>query len=322
MDVFGLTLKQMLTMFTLILVGYVLRKKTDLAENADKVIAKLETFVFGPGLLLYVQSSQCTIEAFKNDYVLLLYGLGIAVCALLLSYPLSRLFVPKSKGDTKKEYSRNIYKYALTFGNYGFMGMFLIKSVFGETMLYKHTLFTSLIEMVCLVWGMYVLVPKDQNDSFFTNLKKALTKPQIIALFVGIFLGLTGLSKYIPSFVSNALKSAGDVYGPLAMILAGVIIAGYDIKQVFANAKIYVLSFFRLILLPALIMLVLTLLGTPKEIMTLALFTFATPIGLNTIVFPTAFGGDPKTGASMVMVSSTLSMITLPLMYLVFVVWL
>ncbi|MBO5408335.1 MAG: AEC family transporter [Clostridia bacterium] len=320
MDVFGLTLKQMLTMFTLILVGYVLRKKTDLAPNADKVIAKLETFVFGPALLLHVQSSQCTIEAFQKDYVLLLYGLCIAVCAILLSYPLSGLFVPKAKGDAQKEYSRNIYKYALTFGNYGFMGMFIIKSVFGEEMLYKHTLFTSLIEMVCLVWGMYVLVPKDQNASFFQNLKNALLKPQIIALFSGIILGLTGLAKLIPGFVSSALKSAGDVYGPLAMILAGVIIAGYDVKQVFANAKIYLLSLFRLILLPALILFVLDLLHTPKEIMTLALFTFATPIGLNTIVFPTAFGGDPKNGASMVMVSSTLSMITLPVMYLIYIV--
>ena len=102
--------------------------------------------------------------------------------------------------------------------------------------------------------------------------------------------------------------------------MAGVIIAGYDVKQVFANAKIYLLSLFRLILLPALILFVLDLLHTPKEIMTLALFTFATPIGLNTIVFPTAFGGDPKNGASMVMVSSTLSMITLPVMYLIYIV--
>ena len=46
----------------------------------------------------------------------------------------------------------------------------------------------------------------------------------------------------------------------------------------------------------------------------------ATPMGLNTIVFPAAYGGDTETGASMAMISHTLSVVTIPLMYLVFVV--
>lgn len=320
MEIFGLTLTQMLTMFTLILVGYIIRKNKILPENADNVIAKIETYIFGPMLLLYVQSTQCTIEAFKKDYVLMLYGLTIAFCAVLLSYPLSRLFVRKANGNPKLEYSRNVYRYALSFGNYGFMGLFIVKHIFGDEMLYKYTLFFSLIEMLCLVWGLYVLVPKDQNASLLGNLKKGLLKPQVIALFSGIILGLTGLGKLIPVFLSNALKSAGDCYGPTAMVLAGFIIGGYNFKEIIVNKKVYLVSLFRLILIPSLIMGVLMLLGTSKEIMTLALITFSTPVGMNTIVFPAAFGGDPKTGASMTMVSSILSLITLPLMYLFYIV--
>ena len=320
MEIFNLTLTQMMTMFTLIFVGYILRNLRILPEKSDNVIAKLETCVFGPALLLYVQSKNCTLEAFCQDYVFLLYGAGIAICAVLLSYPLSRLFVRNSKGDPKREYSRNIYKYALSFGNYGFIGMYIVKFVFGEVMLYKLTLFTSLIEMICLVWGMYVLVPKDQNAPFLTNLKKGLLKPQVIALFLGIFLGLTGLSKYIPTFVGNALKNAGDCYGPVAMVLAGYIIGGYKWKEVIGKINVYVAALFRLILIPSAMMGVLMLFGTSKEIMTIALFAFATPVGMNTIVFPTAFGGDPKTGASLTMISTAMSLITLPLMYLTYIV--
>ena len=47
---------------------------------------------------------------------------------------------------------------------------------------------------------------------------------------------------------------------------------------------------------------------------------YACPCGLNTIVYPATYGGDTKTGASMACISHTLSVITIPLMYLVFVV--
>ena len=66
-------------------------------------------------------------------------------------------------------------------------------------------------------------------------------------------------------------------------------------------------------------LLLLKFIGAGKEIMTMALFAFAAPLGLNTIVFPAAYGGDTKTGASMAMISHTLSVVTLPIMYLVFI---
>ena len=44
-------------------------------------------------------------------------------------------------------------------------------------------------------------------------------------------------------------------------------------------------------------------------------FAVATPLGLNTVVFPEAFGGDPSTGASMAMISHTLCVLTIPLMF-------
>lgn len=108
--------------------------------------------------------------------------------------------------------------------------------------------------------------------------------------------------------------------GPVAMVLAGFVIGGYNLKELISNKKVYVVTFFRLIVIPAVIMLVLKLLGTNDEIMTLALIAFATPLGLNTIVYPAAYGGDTKTGAAMAMVSHAVSVITIPVTYLIFIV--
>jgi predicted permease len=99
----------------------------------------------------------------------------------------------------------------------------------------------------------------------------------------------------------------------------GFVIAGFPLKELFVNTKMYVVSLVRLIAIPGAVCLALHALGAGKEIMTLALIFFGTPLGLNSIVYPEAYGGDVKAGASMASVSHVLSVVTIPLMYLLFI---
>lgn len=320
MEIFYLTLKQMLMMFTMILVGFVLRKKQIVPDNAHITLARLETFAFVPALSLFNQMTQCTPETFKENASLFLYGLGIVLVAVLIAYPLSRLFIPKRLNSPADNYQRNIFKYALTFGNYGFMGNFIILGVFGEAFFFRYSLFTFPLLAVGYSWGMFVLVPKEQNAGLLQSLKKGLLTPPMISLVLGILLGLMNAKQYMPDFLMNAFGNASKCQGPVAMLLAGVVIGGYNFKELIQNKKVYAVTAFRLILIPAVLVLALYALGTSREIIIMALVAFATPLGLNTIVYPAAYGGDTKTGASMAMISHALSVITLPLMYLLLIV--
>lgn len=309
----------MLMMFTLILVGFILRKKSLLPDNSHTAMSKLETFVLAPALSLYNMMTKCNVKTFSENWTLILYGLVIILCAVALSYPLSKLFIRNSKGSPELEYQRNVYKYAMTFGNFGFMGNFLVLSVWGNDFFYKYSLFALCINIICYSWGLYILIPKEKSLGLAANLKKGLITPPTVALVAGILLGLLGVGKYVPDFMISALQSAGDCYGPIAMLLAGFVIGGYNFKELILNKKVYVATLLRLIVIPSVLMLVLGALKVDKEIMILALIAFATPLGLNTIVYPAAYGGDPKTGASMAMISHTLSVVTIPLMYLIFI---
>jgi len=320
MEIFSLTLKQMLMMFTFILAGFFLRKKMLLSDNSGTIMAKLETYIFVPALSLYTMTTKCTVSTFADNYTLIFYGAVIVLISIAVSYPLSALFIRNSSQTPERAYQRNIYKYAMTFGNYGFMGNFIILGVWGPEMFYKYSMFTFIVGIFCNSWGLYILIPKEHNSGILKNLKSGLLKPPVIALFSGMAIGLMGLGKYIPEFMITALDNAGKCQGPVAMLLAGFVIGGYDIKKLLFNKKVYVATLLRLVVLPAVIMLVLNALGTSKEVMTLALICFATPLGLNTIVYPAAYGGDTGTGASMAMISHTLSVITIPVMYLVFIV--
>ena len=319
MEIFYLTLKQMLMMFAFIMAGFVLRKKMIIADNSDTVMAKLETYIFVPALSLYTMLTKCNVQTFKSDYVLIIYGFIIVLAAIAVAYPLSALFIRKASSSSEL-YQRNVYKYAMTFGNYGFMGNFIIRGVWGNELFYKYTMFTLIIGILCNSWGLYVLIPKEHNEGLLKNLKKGLLTPPVIALTAGVLIGLSGLSHFIPDFLITAFDNAGKCQGPVAMLLAGFVIGGYDFKKLLLNKKVYVATVMRLVVLPAILMIILKLLGTSEELQILALVAFATPLGLNTIVYPAAYGGETQTGASMAMISHTLSVVTIPLMYLLFIV--
>lgn len=80
------------------------------------------------------------------------------------------------------------------------------------------------------------------------------------------------------------------------------------------------MTLLRLLIIPSVFIISLLLLSIEKEILCFVLMAFAAPIGLNTVVFPAAAGRDTKTGASMAMISHTLSVITIPIMYLIYIV--
>jgi len=320
MDVFYLTLQQMLNMFLLIVAGYILRKKNILPEESHLTLSRLETYILVPALNIVNWAKNCNPQTLMENYPLVLYGAGIIAVAVALSYPLSALFVRNRKTDAD-EYQRNIYKYAMTFGNYGFIGNFIILGVWGDEMFFKYSMLTIAVAFICSSWGLVILIPKGQGKvvSFKNMIRTSLTPP-IIALFIGMFIGLFNLKAYVPSFVTTALSNAGNCMGPVAMILAGFVIGGYNFGSFLVNKKVYVASAFRLILIPAFFVSILKLIGANETVQTLALVLLATPFGMNTIVYPAAYGGDFRTGASMTLISSTLAVVTIPLMYLLFIV--
>lgn len=321
MEIFYSTLRQMLVMFVFILLGFILRKGKILPLDSDKTMSRLETYIFVPALSLYTQMTKCTIKTFSENSGLILYGAVIVIVAMIVAYPLSKLFIMKET-TPELRYKRNVYKYAMTFSNYGFMGNFIALGVFGNDFFYKYSLFTLIVSIFCSSWGMYILIPKDKNAGLLTNLKKGLLTPPIIALVLGILFGLLDLSKFVPDFLITVFDNAGNCQGPVAMVLAGFVIGGYNFKGLITDKKVYIATALRLIVIPGVMLLILKALGISKEVMTLTLICFATPLGLNTIVYPAAYGGETETGASMAMISHTLSVITIPLMYLMFIVWL
>lgn len=332
-ETFLATLTPMLTLFLCIVIGFLIQKFKLVPENTSKVLAKLETWVMFPALSFCTMARYFTVATIRAHATNMIFSTISLTFAISIAIPLSYVFV------RKKCYDRGVYQYALTFGNTGYVGDPLVLALFGEAVLSYYKLACLPITIAIYTWGLSVLVPS--NDNRFVGQLKKLINPPIIAMFVGMTVGLicgaiagdvaagtTAYDTVFPQFIVGTLDSIKSCMGPLAMIIAGATIAKYDLLGMFKKKKVYVATALRLVLIPTVI---LTCLFGIKELANLIFaltidntpllylfFILATPLGLNTVVFPEAYGGDPETGASMAMISHTLCVITIPIMLALF----
>lgn len=306
---FFATLSPMLVMFCCIVIGYMLRKLNLIPENSGAVMSKLENYVFVPALIIHTFMNYCTVSSLKEYSNLILYSCLALALAMGIAIPLATVFARKNPDLC------NIYRYALTFGNFGFMGNAIVPAILGASdpeILYKYLLFTLPLNVAVYSWGLVILVPRGEGK---VNPLKNLLNPCIASVLIGAALGLSGLGQKLPSFAVTVVEYCKSSMAPVAMILTGFIIGGYSLKKLIGDKKIYMATGLRLFVLPAIIVAVLKGVGASDLVLTLALFAYATPLGLNTVIFPAAYGGDTRPGAAMAMISHTVCVVTIPLMF-------
>ena len=314
---FSATLSPMLMLFFFMAIGFVARKTKILPENAGKVMAQMETWIFCPALSFITMARFFTPASVKTHAVNLIFSSVCVALTIGIAIFLARFFV-----KDKKDPERGIYKYALAFANGSYVGDPVVLALFGEVALSYYKLFYMPFCLLIYVWGIGELVPRGEGKK--NPLVRILNAPTI-ALFLGIVFGLTGLGQHLPVFVDTALCSLRDCMGPVAMLLAGFTVASYSIRTMLKDTRVYIATLLRLFVLPVVLigamfgvkLFLSSVLHIPVAdfVLYLAFFAVAGPLGLNTIIFPEAYGGSPKTGASMALISHTLCVLSIPLMY-------
>ena len=316
MSTFSATLNPMLTLFVCIAAGFILSKCKILPEGSGKVMAKMETWIFCPALNFTTMAYYCTVDSIGEHFInIILSSFGV-----MLAVGISILLAPRFV--KKKGTERGVYHYALAFANSGYMGDPIVLALFGNLGLAFFKLYCLPVQLMIYSWGISVMIPGGEKKG--GAWRRVINAPTV-AMLLGIAVGLSGVGKYIPAFMTNSLDTLKVCMGPVAMLLAGVTIAKYDFLSMLKNKKVYIATALRLTLLPAIIVSFTLGLKTlanaafglniGNEVLFLTFFATAPALGLNTVIFPEAFGGNPETGASMAMISHTLCVISIPLLY-------
>ena len=143
---------------------------------------------------------------------------------------------------------------------------------------------------------------------------KPLLQPGIIGVVIGLTLFILKLK--LPPFLYNAFDMVGSMTPPLAMLIIGAFLSEVDIIHSLRDFPTYAVAFFRLIFAPALVFVVLRLLGFGPEdgvFFGAAIILAGMPSATNTVLFATNYDSDAKYSASVVAISTILSGVTIPL---------
>ena len=303
MQIFSTTLNRMLVLFLFIALGFLMNKKRVLPQNSATVLSKLETNVLVPCLVFNTFYKYCTPQNFAQKWTYILYGAVIMALSLIIGIFLTRLF-------TKDDYLKRIYRYSFAVANFSFMGNAVVLGMFGEAILFDYMVFTLPLNLYVYSYGTASLIPQNAGNKFSF---KVFVNPIFIALLLGAVLGLCNAP--LPTFATEAISGAGACMSPLAMLLTGFVIGDYSLLMLAKKKKIYIASIIRLILIPTVFILTMKLIGTEYAIVRAALCATAMPLGLNTVVFPAAYGGDTTEGASMALISHLMAVVTIPVMF-------
>ena len=291
-------LEQVCILFVFSLAGFILTKAKLINGNHVGILSKLEFYIFLPCVTFQTFAQRFTVAYLQEKYSLVLISIGILVVLELLV----RLIAPRFSKDT---YEKLVYRYSIMIPNYGYFGYALMQGLFGAEGLMDMMMFTLPMNVYVTTVGYIMLT--NQPGKFSA---KMLLTPFIITMIFGCIIGITGIT--IPNVIDQVVEKSAACMAPISMLLAGMIIAQYGLKELLWDKRAYLISVLRLLIIPALIFAVMKLAGLELGILA-AVVTYCCPCGLNPIVYGKLTGQDCRSAASLTLISTILAPVTIPL---------
>lgn len=287
-------LNRIVVMLIYMLPGFILYKKHIISNDGAKDMGKL---------LIYIILPSAIVNSYNMDFsnekaFMLLISFLAALFALLLSVIISRIFF---KG-------KPIEGFGAAFSNAGFMGIPLISSVIGEDMVYCAAAYVAILNILQWTYGVFLITGKKSAVS----VKKIFFNPVIISFILGVVLFF--LPVRLPLFISEILGTVSQMNAPIAMIIIGFYMAQISVKELFISKNGYAVSAVRLLIIPLMTTLLAAVMPFGNFAFKLTMIILAAaPIGSNVAVYAQIYGGNYKAAAGEIVLSTLLSVITMPL---------
>ena len=279
---------------------------------ADKLkVFKQSTAKLSNDLLFYIITPCVIVQSFMNmDFnVNTVKSLGIAFLCMAGTLTMGMLipipFFNKS-GDKKA-----IFKYAVNYGNMGYMALPLCGAMLGDEGVFYCSAGVVAFNIFSFTHGIWVMTKSKGNSSF--DFKKLLFNPGVISVLIGMPLFVFDID--LPGVFQTAVGHVSALNTPLAMIFFGTYIANTNLKKMFTLKENYLVAFLKLLVLPAIMLGIYKLVGISGNLLLACMISASVPSANNTVMFSAKYGKDTGVASQIVAFNSGLSVITIPLMY-------
>jgi predicted permease len=287
-------INQIITMFILSGIGFILFKAGKLTLEGSKNIGNILIFLSLPCVIINGFRVERTPERITG----FLLSILAAVVALLIAIAISKLFF---KND-------EIAAFSASFSNPGFFGVPLIVASMSNGAVFYIASFIACINILQWSYGVSLLT---HGKSGFT-VKNLLKAPFVYATIIGIVLFLTQLQ--LPTIIDKCIGFLAGLNTPLAMFTIGIYLAQVDIVDMLKRKSVYVTALVRLVIIPLVTLAALWAIPSSLTEMKIAvLIASACPVGSNVAVYAQLHNSDYGYAVEEVVISTLLSVISIPL---------
>lgn len=282
----------------------VLIKKFKLVDNsAGDVLATLLLYVTQPAMILVAFMRKYDPQILGQAMIILVGGFIVHFATYLLSKLLFR--------KAPEEHAKAL-RFITIFSNCGYMGFPVLKAIFGPdgdlAVLYA-TMYT--VSFNVLMWTLGVGIFTGRGKM---NLRRALINPGTVPTFFALLIFIFSVT--VPKEAKSLLETLGNMTAPLSMLLIGLRLTDLKWKSAFADIHMYLGIALRLVLIPLSVLGLSLLLGFKGLPMYVLYIVTAMPAAAATTIFAQRFNGDAVYSSKLVLVSTALSVATIPLMLL------
>ena len=286
--------------------GFVFVKKKMLGEDSSAAFSKVLLYLCQPCLAVYTFSSaEFSVEKLAD------IGLFSLVTLVINGVMLGGavLILRRKFADT----SYRVLTLAMAFANCAFFGIPIIEALLPEAaegLIVYTTVYATIMNILGWAIGIAIITGDARNISA----KKIFINPAMIGIVIGVPLFLFSID--LPAVLFDAVSLIGKMTTPVSMLIMGMRLATTNFKTVFTSVKAYVAVAVKTILMPLVSFALVYFLPLPIEVKKTFFIICACPTASVVLNFSELCGKGQREAAASVLLSTILSILTLPTMVL------
>lgn len=299
-EVVSIATNQIVMMFLLLAVGYVLRRRNFLTTAGVAQMSDLVLFVANPVLIAKALMRPFDEAVFRGAVWVAAVSLGTLVISIVLGF-----FAYRDPSDRHAAMGR----FSAIFSNTGFIGIPLAQATVGADGVFYVSVANTVQMFFMWTYGV-VLASGDRTQ---LAPRKVITNPSIIAMVIG--LACFFLSWEPPLVVANALTSLGNLNTGLVMLVLGANLSACHLPSLVRDRDLWKACLLRLIAMPLITLALLFALprvGIAAQ--TVIIMYQAMPVAAAASLFAHTYDRDGDFATGVVALSTLCSLATMPLM--------
>ena len=294
----------MITLFAIVVVGYVAGKLGYLGGDFDRQLSRLVINITCPALIL---SSSMTGELPDRQFILPLLLISVITYIVLTAVA---FLLPRYL--TRRTDDRGVIGFALMFGNVGFMGYPVVASIFGYEAVFYAAVLNVVNTFAVFTVGTVLITGKNEVGKSRFEKKVLYSTPMLSAYLTMLIVALR--IDNIPDYVSQPLTMIGNITVPAALLIIGSSMSQLSLRSLMGNGTVYMTTAFRLAVLPLGIHFLMTALGFSPFVVSINTVVIAMPVATYGTILCLKYGKDITMMTEVTFITTLLSMLTIPLL--------